>query len=155
MPIPLTIDYVIARLQADRGLRDRDVRHELSGVRLSGAEAHAAWPAVLEHKWLLSERLGRDVGLRVAAADSFDNVRAHRGAVPRRLLARFFERFAAACRSYDFFTPPAVASHSRGRPWRIEALTMWAAAAAWWPRSPSSTGGLRVRTDSKKRAMCT
>jgi hypothetical protein len=30
---------------------------------------------VLEHKWFVSERLGRDVGLRVAALDYFENVR--------------------------------------------------------------------------------
>jgi hypothetical protein len=29
--------------------------------------------SILELKWLLSERLGRDVSLRVAAADYFDN----------------------------------------------------------------------------------
>jgi hypothetical protein len=30
---------------------------------------------VLEHKWFVSERIGRDVGLRVAAIDYFENVR--------------------------------------------------------------------------------
>ena len=34
-----------------------------------------------------------------------------------------------------------------------DSFTMWATAAAWWPRRPSSTTGLRVRTDPKKRAM--
>ena len=33
-----------------------------------------------------------------------------------------------------------------------DSFTMWATAAAWWPRRPSSTEGLRVRTESKKRA---
>jgi hypothetical protein len=71
MPIPLKLDYVIERLtrraawEALRGVSPR---------RLDGREARALWPRVLEHKWLLSERLGRDVGLRVAAADYFDNV---------------------------------------------------------------------------------
>jgi hypothetical protein len=72
MPIPLTLDHVIARLQ-DLG-REREVLRDLCGVRLSRREAQAVWPAVLEHKWLLSERLGRDVGLRVAAVDYFENV---------------------------------------------------------------------------------
>jgi hypothetical protein len=44
-------------------------------VRLTSTEAQAEWPRVLEHKWFVSERLGRDIGLRVAAIDYFENVR--------------------------------------------------------------------------------
>ncbi len=47
----------------------------LAGVKLSPSEARDVWPQVLEHKWYLGERLGRDVGLRVAAVDYFENVR--------------------------------------------------------------------------------
>jgi Domain of unknown function (DUF4032) len=46
----------------------------LAGVSLSKAYAQDVWPQVLEHKWYLSERLGRDVGLRVAAVDYFENI---------------------------------------------------------------------------------
>lgn len=52
---------------------------ELAGVRLSASEARDAWPRVLEHKWYLGERLGRDVGMRVAAVDYFENVQRPRG----------------------------------------------------------------------------
>lgn len=48
---------------------------ELAGVKLSASEASDVWPQVLEHKWYLGERLGRDVGLRVAAVDYFENIR--------------------------------------------------------------------------------
>lgn len=67
---------------------------QLAGVELSASEARAVWPSVLEHKWYLGERLGRDVGLRVAAVDYFENVhpaprrtrtRAHGGGLPPRL----------------------------------------------------------------------
>jgi hypothetical protein len=75
MPIPLTLDYVIHRLGRTPGKEERAVLSELAGVRLSRPRARAAWAAVLEHKWYLSERLGRDVGLRVAAIDYFENVR--------------------------------------------------------------------------------
>lgn len=47
----------------------------LTGFTLEANEARAAWPRILEHKWLLSERLGRDVGLRVAATDYLENIR--------------------------------------------------------------------------------
>jgi hypothetical protein len=50
------------------------VLRKLTGLKLSETEARSAWPRVLEHKWFLSERLGRDVGLRVAAMDYFENV---------------------------------------------------------------------------------
>jgi hypothetical protein len=73
--------------------RRRAVRR-LAGVSLSEAEARAAWPRILDHKWYMSERLGRDVGLRVAAVDYFENVapprpaisyRRRRGGLPPRL----------------------------------------------------------------------
>jgi len=47
----------------------------LSGAQLPHGEAKEVWPQILEHKWYLSERLGRDIGLRVAAVDYFENVR--------------------------------------------------------------------------------
>ena len=47
---------------------------KLAGLSLSEPEARGAWPRLLEHKWYLSERLGRDVGLRVAAIDYFENI---------------------------------------------------------------------------------
>jgi hypothetical protein len=82
--------------KADPVARDaRRLRRELrewAGVKLSASEVHAEWPRVLEHKWFVSERLGRDVGLRVAAVDYFENVRRPRpslratgGGLPPRL----------------------------------------------------------------------
>lgn len=46
-----------------------------SVVMFSPSEAREVWPQVLEHKWYLSERAGRDVGLKAAALDYFKNVR--------------------------------------------------------------------------------
>ena len=78
--------------QSARRLR-RSLR-QLAGVELSAAEARAVWPSVLEHKWYLGERLGRDVGLRVAAVDYFENIhpaprrppaRVHSAGLPPRL----------------------------------------------------------------------
>ena len=73
--IPFRLDYVIERIDVEGSCEEQQVLKELAGVRLQPAEARAEWPRVLEHKWFISERLGRDVGLRVAALDYFANVR--------------------------------------------------------------------------------
>jgi Domain of unknown function (DUF4032) len=72
MPTPMKMDHVIESLAS---AEERELLARAAGRRLGRGEARSAWPAVLRHKWLLSERLGRDVGLRVAAVDYFDNVR--------------------------------------------------------------------------------
>ena len=73
--IPFKLDYVIERVLGEGACEEQKVIRELTGVRLSGTDARREWPRVLEHKWFVSERLGRDVGLRVAALDYFENVR--------------------------------------------------------------------------------
>ena len=73
MPIPFQLDYVIEKtLKEDTP--ERRMIHTLAGVKLSSREAKTAWNRVLEHKWYISERLGRDVGFRVAAIDFFENI---------------------------------------------------------------------------------
>ncbi|MGA9997968.1 MAG: DUF4032 domain-containing protein [Pyrinomonadaceae bacterium] len=74
MPIPFRLDYVIERTLAEASSERRALK-ELTGLKLSVAEARKVWPLILEHKWYISERLGRDVGLRVAAIDYFSNIR--------------------------------------------------------------------------------
>src|SRR2546421_9173727 len=73
--IPFKLDYVIERALQEPSSEEQGILKSLAGVRLSPAEARAEWPRVLEHKWFVSERLGRDIGLRVAAIDYFENVR--------------------------------------------------------------------------------
>ena len=73
--IPFRLDYVIDEANKQGACEEQEVLKELAGVKLRPAEARAEWPRVLEHKWFVSERLGRDVGLRVAALDYFENVR--------------------------------------------------------------------------------
>src|SRR5437763_8468608 len=89
MPIPFKLDYVIerTRIEAARVARRREMRRALAGIRVSAREAQAVWPRVLEHKWYVSERLGRDVGLRVAALDYFENVAPPPPRAPRRSAA--------------------------------------------------------------------
>ena len=93
MPVSFESGGPAAPAAAEQGARRlRRSLRQLAGVELSAAEARAVWPSVLEHKWYLGERLGRDVGLRVAAVDFFENVHpaprrtpssAHGGLPPR------------------------------------------------------------------------
>jgi transitional endoplasmic reticulum ATPase len=47
---------------------------ECSGARLEPEAAADLWPKILQHKWLMSEKLARDVGLRVACIDFLENM---------------------------------------------------------------------------------
>jgi transitional endoplasmic reticulum ATPase len=47
---------------------------ELSGVVIEPDIAADLWPKILQHKWLMSEKLGRDAGLRTACIDFLENV---------------------------------------------------------------------------------
>jgi SpoVK/Ycf46/Vps4 family AAA+-type ATPase len=46
----------------------------LSGVEFEPDIAADLWSKILKHKWLLSEKLGRDVGLRTACIDFLENM---------------------------------------------------------------------------------
>ena len=74
MSVPFKSDDVAVRARADDE-REKQKLKSAVGVGITPAEAQEVWPQVLEHKWYMSERLGRDVGLRVAALDYFKNVR--------------------------------------------------------------------------------
>jgi transitional endoplasmic reticulum ATPase len=47
---------------------------EISGEKFAPEIAADLWPKILQHKWLLSEKLRRDVGLRTACVDCIDNM---------------------------------------------------------------------------------
>jgi transitional endoplasmic reticulum ATPase len=49
-----------------------------TGYLLEPETAAEKWDEIIQHKWFLSERLGRDVGLRVACIDFVDNIDAIR-----------------------------------------------------------------------------
>ena len=74
MSVPFKLDHVIESVLADDESEKQKLK-QAAGVRFSPLVAREVWPQVLEHKWYMSERLGRDVGLRVAALDYFENVR--------------------------------------------------------------------------------
>ncbi|MDY6836547.1 MAG: AAA family ATPase [Thermodesulfobacteriota bacterium] len=45
-----------------------------SGQKVEANTAADLWPKVQQHKWVLSEKLGRDVGIKVACLDFMENV---------------------------------------------------------------------------------
>ena len=47
---------------------------EISGVKFEADIAADLWQKILQHKWLMSEKLGRDVGLRTACIDFLENM---------------------------------------------------------------------------------
>jgi transitional endoplasmic reticulum ATPase len=47
---------------------------EISGTRFEPEAAADLWLKISQHKWLMSEKLGRDVGFRVACIDFLENV---------------------------------------------------------------------------------
>ncbi|MCA1614246.1 MAG: DUF4032 domain-containing protein [Acidobacteria bacterium] len=76
MPIQFRLEHVIERTGIElRGAAGARELGRIAGVRVSPKVAREVWPHILEHKWYVSERMGRDVGLRVAAVDYFENVR--------------------------------------------------------------------------------
>jgi hypothetical protein len=74
MPIPLPLEYVIEQVRGGDGELEQIALRELGGLRLSRQEAMDVWDRIEDHKWYLSERLGRDVGHRVAVVDFCGNV---------------------------------------------------------------------------------
>ena len=47
---------------------------EMAGVKFEPEIASDLWEKILQHKWLLSEKLGRDVGYRTACIDFLENM---------------------------------------------------------------------------------
>jgi SpoVK/Ycf46/Vps4 family AAA+-type ATPase len=47
---------------------------EMSGMKFEPETASDLWAKILQHKWLLSEKVGRDVGFRTACVDFLENV---------------------------------------------------------------------------------
>ncbi len=95
MPAMFRLDYIIERVTQPQLTDVQRTLNALAGVNLGASEARELLPRIREHKWYVSERLGRDVGWRVAAVDFFENIqpprprpsstRARRDALPPRL----------------------------------------------------------------------
>lgn len=89
MPMQIPLEFVIDRLRRPAAGVERRTIRVLTGLRVSEAAARAVWPRILDHKWYMSERMGRDVGIRVAAIDYLEHVEpiVPRSPVPSRVSA--------------------------------------------------------------------
>lgn len=47
---------------------------ECTGQKVEPKIAAEMWPKIMQHKWVLSEKLGRDVGMKVACLDFMENI---------------------------------------------------------------------------------
>lgn len=53
----------------------RDILYALIQIRLPEREAERDWQEVLRHKYIMSEKLGRNVGVHVATLDYYTNIK--------------------------------------------------------------------------------
>ncbi len=68
---------------------------EFTGNSFSRDEAESIWSQVLDHKWNVSNRLQRDIGLRVAAIDYVENFIEPRSFGKRQQVSGFYDRIWA------------------------------------------------------------
>jgi hypothetical protein len=94
MTIPFTLDYVIDKAIQPQPTGLQRALNALAGVHLSAKEARQTLPYIQDHKWYVSEQLGRDVGWRVAAIDYFENIDRPRGDSRTRMLKDKLGRWA-------------------------------------------------------------
>jgi hypothetical protein len=79
MTIPFKLDYVIDKAIQPQLSGLQLTLNALAGVNLSVKEARQTLPYIQDHKWYVSEQLGRDIGWRVAVIDYFENIYQSRG----------------------------------------------------------------------------
>lgn len=68
-------DKEISELKAFNPNFYGDLLYEIIGLRFSEKEAHFYWNELLKHKYYISEKVGRNVGIYVAALDYFYNLK--------------------------------------------------------------------------------
>ena len=74
------LDYVIEETLKQKLTAEQLFLKKLTGERLSQTEARHLVERIGDHKWYVSEKLGRDVGFNVAAVDFLENIYQERAA---------------------------------------------------------------------------
>lgn len=72
--LPYRLDYTIEKVLKNNPTHEQNLLKQLTGKFFAKEEALRLWKKVENHKWLLSEKLGRDIGVKVAAIDYFENI---------------------------------------------------------------------------------
>lgn len=68
-----TLDYVIDKTIRQLPTAEQNFLKRFTDERFTRAEAGYLFSKINDHKWYVSERLQRDVGLAVAAVDYLEN----------------------------------------------------------------------------------
>jgi GGDEF domain-containing protein len=68
-------EYLLDSIGKKPGTYYRDIIFALIQIRLPEDEAKRDWKEILKHKYILSEKLGRNVGIHVATLDYYTNVK--------------------------------------------------------------------------------
>jgi len=68
-------EYLLDSIGKKPGTYYRDLIFAIIQIRLPEDEAKRDWKEILKHKYILSERLGRNVGIHVASLDYYTNVK--------------------------------------------------------------------------------
>jgi diguanylate cyclase (GGDEF)-like protein len=68
-------EYNLDTLGKKPGTYYRDIIFALLQIRLPEDEAKRDWKEMLKHKFIMSEKLGRNVGIHVAALDYYTNIK--------------------------------------------------------------------------------
>ena len=68
-------EYLLDSIGKKPGTYYRELIFALIQIRLPEEEAKHDWNKILKHKYILSERLGRNVGIHVATLDYFTNIK--------------------------------------------------------------------------------
>jgi diguanylate cyclase (GGDEF)-like protein len=68
-------EYLLDSIGKKPGTYYRDLIFALIQIRLPEEEAKRDWKEILKHKYLLSEKLGRNVGIHVSSLDYYTNIK--------------------------------------------------------------------------------
>jgi hypothetical protein len=67
------LDYTVEKVLKNTPTREQTFLKKYLNADFSKIEAKYLWERIADHKWLVSERLRRDIGFRVAAVDYVEN----------------------------------------------------------------------------------
>ncbi len=88
------LDFVVDEVLRDLPTPAQKLLKEHTGRNFSTKDASRLWPLIVEHKWYLGERLGRDIGFRAAAVDFVENI--YEPALSFNGSSGFIDRFVRA-----------------------------------------------------------